>query len=186
MMTTKLPPIDPHEANKQHTAGAMLIDIRSAGEFRHCRIPGAQHIPIGTLKTATTRPNSSQPIIFYCHSGLRTQINMAPLCRYAAGTTAYVLTGGLSAWRKAGLSLESDASAPLPLQQQVQITTGTLIVLGTAAGLSLSEWLFILPAAVGCGLIFAGLSGECALARLLQKMPWNRTPPQSPLPTETD
>ena len=30
------------------------------------------------------------------------------------------------------------------------------------------------PAFVGCGLVYAGVTGTCGLGLLLQKMPWNR------------
>jgi len=33
----------------------------------------------------------------------------------------------------------------------------------------------IIPLAVGCGLLFAGLTGICGLALLLAKMPWNKS-----------
>src|SRR5690606_41042262 len=39
---------------------------------------------------------------------------------------------------------------------------------------ALSPWLFLLSGFVGGGLIFAGISGFCGMALLLQRMPWNR------------
>ncbi|EPM2252573.1 YgaP-like transmembrane domain, partial [Escherichia coli] len=33
---------------------------------------------------------------------------------------------------------------------------------------------FLLSGFVGAGLLFAGISGFCGMARLLDKMPWNQ------------
>ena len=60
--------------------------------------------------------------------------------------------------------------------RQVQIVAGSLVALGVALGVLVSPWMLILPAFVGCGLVFAGVSGWCGMARLLAVMPWNSTP----------
>jgi hypothetical protein len=33
----------------------------------------------------------------------------------------------------------------------------------------------LIPLIIGCGLLFAGLTGFCGLAVLLAKMPWNKS-----------
>jgi hypothetical protein len=58
--------------------------------------------------------------------------------------------------------------------RQVQIAAGALVLLGLLLALLLSPWFALLSAAVGAGLIFAGLSGFCGLAELLQRLPYNR------------
>jgi hypothetical protein len=37
-----------------------------------------------------------------------------------------------------------------------------------------SPWFLILPAFLGAGLTFAGLTGTCGMASALGMMPWNR------------
>ena len=54
--------------------------------------------------------------------------------------------------------------------RQVQIAAGSLVLLGAIV----SPWLYGLSAFVGAGLVFAGVTGTCGLARLLRVMPWNR------------
>lgn len=44
-----------------------------------------------------------------------------------------------------------------------------LLVAGTLAA-TVSPWFVLVDAALGAGLLFAGVSGFCAMAR----MPWNR------------
>ncbi|KAE9854486.1 DUF2892 domain-containing protein, partial [Escherichia coli] len=41
-------------------------------------------------------------------------------------------------------------------------------------GYTLSGGFFLLSGFVGAGLLFAGLTGFCGMARLLKIMPWNR------------
>lgn len=107
---------------------------------------------------------------------MRTQANAL---RFAAklGETceAYIVEGGLDAWRKAGLPVVSDRRQPLELQRQVQIGAGTLAFVGTLLGLFVSSWFFAVPAFVGAGLITAGVTGFCGMARILMRAPWNRS-----------
>jgi Protein of unknown function (DUF2892) len=92
----------------------------------------------------------------------------------AAQCEAYVLQGGLEAWKRAGLPIEADSSQPLEIIRQVQIAAGGTVVLGVALGALISPWFYLLAGFIGVGLIFAGATGFCGLARLLQVMPWNR------------
>src|SRR5690606_32115604 len=87
---------------------------------------------------------------------------------------AFIVAGGLDAWRKAGLPVVADPRQPLELQRQVQIGAGSLALAGTVLGLLVSPWFFVVPAFVGAGLITAGVTGFCGTARLLMRAPWNR------------
>ena len=49
-----------------------------------------------------------------------------------------------------------------------------LILIGALLGTMVSPAWFGLSAFVGAGLLFAGLSGFCGMARLLMLAPWNR------------
>ena len=88
---------------------------------------------------------------------------------------SYIPEGGLNAWKDAGLGIVIDRTRPIELQRQVQIAAGFLVLTGVTLSLALSSWLLVIPALVGCGLVFAGISGWCGMARLLAVMPWNRT-----------
>lgn len=71
----------------------------------------------------------------------------ARLAQAASPAQAYVVEGGIQGWKQAGLPTVEDRSQPLPLMRQVH---------------------------VGAGLLFAGVTGFCGMARLLKVMPWNR------------
>ena len=151
---------------------ALLVDIRPADEHAREHIAQARCIPMDQLNAATLEPQG-KAVVFHCRSGQRTRLNAQALSACTSGD-AYVLEGGLDGWKQAGLPVRRDASRPLELQRQVQIAAGTLVAAGTALGAVVSPWFYLLPGFVGCGLIFAGLTGLCGMARLLMKMPWNR------------
>ena len=87
---------------------------------------------------------------------------------------AFLVEGGIDAWKKAGLPVAVDRRQPLELQRQVQIGAGSMAFLGTMLGLLVSSWFFAVPAFVGAGLTVAGVTGFCGMARILKKAPWNR------------
>ena len=165
--------LTPQAAQELIAQGALLIDIRGADEHARERIASAKNVPMEQLTRAGLPPGEHPAVIYHCHSGQRTRMNAGPLAQ-CARCEAYVLEGGLDAWKKAGLPVLADASQPLPLQRQVQIAAGALIVLGAVLGAAVSPWFHLLSGMVGAGLVFAGASGFCGMARLLKRMPWNR------------
>lgn len=165
--------LSPQDARALLAQGAKLIDIRSADEHARECIQGATHVPMEHLDQQGLPADTQGTVIFHCRSGNRTRLNASRLAGCAQGE-AYALEGGLDAWKKAGLPVQVDASAPLELQRQVQMVAGTLIVLGAVLGALASPWFHLLSAFVGGGLVFAGASGFCGMARLLMHMPWNR------------
>jgi hypothetical protein len=49
-----------------------------------------------------------------------------------------------------------------------------LVLLGVVLGALVAPAFYALAGFVGAGLLFAGISGFCGMARLLAVMPWNR------------
>jgi rhodanese-related sulfurtransferase len=170
-----LPTIKPSEARRLLDGGAFLIDIREADEHAREKIPGARHLPLSKLDEMDVAVHQGKPVIFHCRSGARTQANAARLAdRLGASCEAFLVEGGLEAWRRAGLPVVADRRQPLELQRQVQIGAGSLALAGTLLGVSISSWFFVVPAFVGAGLITAGVTGFCGMARVLMRAPWNR------------
>lgn len=165
--------LTPEAAREQIAKGALLVDIRAADEFAREHIAAARHLPMADL-VARPLPAGDGGVIFYCRSGQRTRMNAVALGACVSGQ-ACVLEGGLDAWKKAGLPVVADASQPLELGRQVQIAAGSLIVAGAVLGATVSPWFHLLSGFVGAGLVFAGVSGFCGMARVLMKMPWNRS-----------
>jgi rhodanese-related sulfurtransferase len=166
-----LPTISATEAKRLIDMGARLIDIRGPDEHARERIPGAENHPVEGLSTLNGRSGIA---IFHCRSGQRTAANVDKLSR-AASCEAYIVEGGIEAWKKAGLPVEYDHNRPIEIQRQVMIAAGSLVLLGVLLGRFVATEFYALPAFVGAGLTFAGITGWCGMAKLLALMPWNRT-----------
>jgi rhodanese-related sulfurtransferase len=166
-----LPTISPAEAKRLLREGdATLIDIRGRDEHARERIEGAKNIPIEGLATLD---DDSRIAIFHCRSGQRTALHAAKLAA-AVACEAYIVEGGIEAWKKAGLPVARDRHQPIEIQRQVMIAAGSLVLLGVLLGQFVASEFYALPAFVGAGLTFAGATGWCGMAKLLAFMPWNR------------
>ncbi len=73
-----------------------LIDVREPYEWQIGRIPGAQLIPLGSLRAAMATLDNTREVVVYCRSGVRS----ADAARWlrAAGFRALNLTGGILRW----------------------------------------------------------------------------------------
>jgi rhodanese-related sulfurtransferase len=162
--------VTPAEARSLIETGAKLIDIRTPDEHAREHIPGAVNVPLAEISRFHA---GDCPVVFHCRSGARTEANAA---RLGAATSApcYVLAGGIEAWRRAGLEVKVDRHQPLELMRQVQLAAGGLVLLGVALGFLAGPGFFALSAFVGAGLMLAGATGWCGMARLLRYAPWNR------------
>jgi len=172
-----MPSINAIEARARLASGAaVLVDVREPSEHARERIPGAVSMPLSCFDAeplrATFGSKGAPAVIFHCQGGQRTARSAEQLRN--CGVRSYVLEGGLNAWKDSGLGTVIDRTKPIELQRQVQIAAGSLVLVGLMLSLSLSSWLLAIPAFVGSGLVFAGISGWCGMAKLLAVMPWNR------------
>lgn len=165
-----LPTLSPAEARDLLTQGARLVDIRAADEFARARVAAAENRPLDALGPIA----GDAPVVFMCRSGMRTGANAEKLAGCCGEGEAYILEGGLDAWRAAGLPTEEDRSQPLEIMRQVQIAAGGLVLAGALLGWLVAPAWFGLSAFVGAGLVMAGATGWCGMATLLAAMPWNR------------
>lgn len=158
---------------------AVLIDVREPDEFARAHIPRAMSVPLAkvtaTLEDFTTR--QGRKLVFQCQKGGRAGQACALMTPRLGDI--YNLSGGIEAWRQAGLPVIGEdaseaAKAPLPLMRQVQIVVGALILLSVILGFTQTQEFFALAGFFGAGLLFAGITGWCGMALLLARMPWNR------------
>lgn len=169
--------IKPARAAELVRAGAILVDIREIDEHAREHIPGARSRPLDKALTEGVTEPGDRAIIFHCRSGARTLTNMDRLAVAAGDCEAFLLEGGLEAWRRAGLPVDIDRRRPIDIQRQVQIVAGTLVLLGVILGILIHPAILLLPGFVGAGLVFAGISGFCGMAKVLAFLPWNRQTP---------
>lgn len=173
---TNIQTITPDELKQRIDAGQTieLIDVRTSVEFRSAHLTAARNVPLDkldctALKAERTCP-PDEPLYVVCQSGGRSHKACIALCE--AGITAISIDGGTPACEKAGVPV-SRGQHTMSLERQVRIAAGALVVLGVALSALLSPWFLFIPGAVGCGLVFAGVTDWCGMGLLLAKMPWN-------------
>jgi len=104
MAPQRLPAVDPAAAAARLSDGAVALDVREADEWEVGRIAGALHIPMAELGVRQAEIPAGVPLVVVCRSGSRSAAVTEALVR--AGYEAENLTGGLKAWKAAGLPLE--------------------------------------------------------------------------------
>lgn len=171
---TTLTPIDAQSlAAKLKSRELTLIDIREPDEYAREHIVGAVSLPLSRLEGGHVALRGTTPVAFTCRTGMRTNSNCDRLAAHVGGA-AYVLDGGLEGWKKAGLGTKADRKAPLEIMRQVQIIAGGLVLLGAILSATVNPAFIWLSGLMGAGLLFAGSTGWCGMAKLLSVMPWNR------------
>ena len=180
-MTSQFSSISPHQLDHTMRNGddTPVIDVRSAAEYRAGHIPGAKLLPIEQLTPEKVRTSfqdlelgNGHPIYLTCHAGPRAEKAAQQLQR-AGFENLQLIEGGTQAWQKAGLPINRCGNA-ISLERQVQIAIGALLLMKVTLGFSVHELFFAVTAFIGAGLIVAGTTRWCGMAKLIARMPWNR------------
>jgi rhodanese-related sulfurtransferase len=166
-----LPKISAADAKILISKGALLVDIRGPDEFAREFIAGARNIPLPQITNAAVGQGHST-VIFQCKTGMRTGANAVALAQ-AAQCEAYILNGGIDAWKSTGLPVTVNKSQPIEMVRQMQIVAGSLSLLGIVLGFGFHPAFYAISGAIGAGLLFSGISGTCAMIHVLKLMPWN-------------
>jgi rhodanese-related sulfurtransferase len=184
-METAIRTISPAElAHRQDNGEApLLIDVRSAREYEQVRARDARWMPLDRFEPARLPEllddpgaGRQRPVFLICQSGMRAE--KAARQMLAGGLpNAIVVAGGTEAWARSGLPSVRKPGAPtLSLEQQVQVSLGILLVLKVVFGFAIHPAFFLLVGGLGLGLVWAGVTRSCGLSRLIERMPWNRSP----------
>src|SRR5262245_46994715 len=166
-------PIDVAQLLAVDPASVRLLDVRTPGEYSTAHIAGSYNVPVDVLAEHTAEIGAlDTPVVLICQSGQRAERADAVL-RVSGQRQLRVLDGGMRAWLDAGLPVNRGA-ARMSLERQVRIAAGLLSAAGGFLALLVSPWFAAIPAFVGSGLVFAGLTDTCAMGMLLARMPYNR------------
>ena len=152
---------------------ALLIDVREPPEYAAEHIPDARLLPLSTLDPARVPQEAGKKVVLHCVMGMRSAQAGQKLLD-AGFTTVYNFRGGVQAWKDAGYATARGQRTPLSLPRQVQIASGSLVLLGTLLGVIVSPWFLLLSGMVGIGLVHAGVSGTDGMATLLARLPYNQ------------
>ena len=153
---------------------AVLVDVREPAEYKAAHIKNATLIPLGTVSVDKLPEHANRKLVIHCLKGGRGGNACGKLVEALPHMDIYNLEGGITAWINAGLPVEKTGRDILPLDRQVQLTVGSCVLIGSLLAYFINPLFILIPAFFGAGLVFAGLSGFCGLARLLAVMPWNK------------
>ncbi|MDT0596232.1 rhodanese-like domain-containing protein [Glaciecola petra] len=166
--------IDAAEAKQLHNSSATFIDVREPAEHNTKHIPSSALMPLGKISAADLEINGAENIVIYCQKGMRGNKACEKLLQQNPALKLHNLAGGIEAWEAANFEVTKGSSSVLPLDRQVQIAIGTLVLCFSLLAHFYSANFNFAAAFVGAGLLFAGLSGFCGLARLIAMAPWNK------------
>lgn len=168
-----LGPSDLEELLRERT-DVRLLDVRSPGEYESVHIRGAYNVPLDTLGEhgPEIRAHVDEPVVLICQSGSRARQAEEAL-KGAGMPNLHVLEGGVSGWAAAGKPVERGPER-LTLERQVRIAAGALAATGGLLAVLANPLFGLVPAFVGSGLVFAGVTDTCGMAMLLSRLPYNR------------
>ncbi len=89
--------------------GALLLDVRGAGEYGAGHIPGSLNVPVAELEARLDEIPRRQPLIVHCQTGARAAIAVS-LLRAGGFNDVRFFRGGFAEWRTAGRPVELSQS----------------------------------------------------------------------------
>jgi rhodanese-related sulfurtransferase len=173
--TTTLPTsVSIEEVTELTKRGARIIDVRTPAEFESVHIPGSYNVPLDQLSEHRQELTQAldSPAVLVCGSGMRARQADNAL-RDAGLQSLTVLDGGITAWENSGEPVVRGAQK-WPLERQVRLVAGSLVLAGALGGLLLWRPLTLISMFVGGGLTFAAITNTCGMAILLSKLPYNQ------------
>jgi rhodanese-related sulfurtransferase len=158
----------------EEDAAVRLLDVRTPGEYETAHIRGAYNVPLDTLGEhgPELRATVTEPVVLVCQSGQRAR-KAEDALKSAGMPNLHVLDGGVNGWVAAGNPVIRGARR-ISLERQVRILAGALAASGALLGLLFNPLWALLPAFVGTGLMFAGVTDRCGMAMVLSRLPYNR------------
>lgn len=96
--------VAPNEAIRLVNGGAVLVDLRSANQFKDGHIAGAKNLPGDQIAAdpKALEKLAAKTIVLYCDNGMTTAAAQRTLTR-AGAKSVFSLRGGLGAWKQENL-----------------------------------------------------------------------------------
>jgi molybdopterin/thiamine biosynthesis adenylyltransferase/rhodanese-related sulfurtransferase len=157
--------VEPAEAEQEIAAGGtVVLDVREPDEYEQGALPGALHIPRGTLETSVEGriPDKSSHVVIYCAGGTRSAFAAQTMQELGYTDVASVI-GGFNRWKDEGRAWSAPESLSPEQRNRYQRhlllpevgETGQLKLLGSkvlllgAGGLGSPAALYLAAAGVG-------------------------------------
>ena len=94
------------EAKEKIDAGAAVVDTRPPGDWAGGHIPGAQNLPLVSIRGRAREIAPDVDVIFTCQTGEKAG-QAAETASTLEFKSVFILEGGIDAWSKAGNPLET-------------------------------------------------------------------------------
>lgn len=107
-MSERTPEVHVDQLATALLAGAMVIDVREAGEYVGGHIPGAVFMPMWQLPGRIDELVWAAPVYVVCASGNRSAAVTDYLLN--GGFTAFSVAGGTAGWARSGRDLANGVS----------------------------------------------------------------------------
>ncbi len=172
-LSDKTDPTDAHYLIRE--AQAFLLDVRGLEEFAAGHAAGATCLPLADLERRAGELPRDRPVLVMCQSGGRSALAAQRLGALGMNNITDI-AGGFNAWRTAGLPSVFQKRV-IPLERQVRIAAGLLILGFSMAGFLVSSLFFFGAAVIGFLLARTGALGICPMMSVLKRLPWNRPVP---------
>ncbi|MAQ77158.1 sulfurtransferase [Candidatus Campbellbacteria bacterium] len=150
---------------------SIVVDVRVGGEHRAERIPSTLNIPLHKLEDFKDELGQYKNVYVHCETGGRSTDACQKLDKMSMDNWINI-DGGISEWKLQ--NLPTIKGRGMSMQRQVMISAGILVVLGITLSYFVTINFILLSLFVGLGLIFAGVTNNCGLARVLRAAPWNK------------
>ncbi|MFC4701455.1 rhodanese-like domain-containing protein [Glaciecola siphonariae] len=166
--------ISPQQAKQMcDSGGAVLIDVREPAEHSSKHIPNSKLLPLGRI-SASDIEDSQQNLVIYCQKGMRGKKACEKLIKDNPKLKVFNIVGGIENWEQCGFDTQRGQSTVMPLDRQVQLSIGVLLLLFSALTMGVSFNFIWAVVVIGSGLVVAGSTGFCGLGRVIAMMPWNQ------------
>ncbi|MGH7307011.1 MAG: rhodanese-like domain-containing protein, partial [Candidatus Rokuibacteriota bacterium] len=144
-------------------------DVRLPAEYRSLHMDPSVSLPLDEIGRRRGELPRDRELVLVCRTGARARLAAAEL----TDLRTRVLEGGIVAWQEAGHPIV-EGRAHMSLERQVRIAAGAMACAGGVLAVVISPWFGLLPAFVGAGLVYAGVTDRCGMAMLLGRLPYNR------------
>jgi rhodanese-related sulfurtransferase len=154
----------------------VIIDVRERDEFEAERAEYAINAPLSQLSSMAPgliRQFQDRKMLVMCASGQRA-LMAEKILKDQGSAACEIFRGGMMEWKKAGMPTIASKKSHLSALRQTQIIMGTTVLVSSLLAVSVDPRFAFLAAFFGCGALFAGISGNCHLANLLARAPWNK------------
>jgi rhodanese-related sulfurtransferase len=188
-MTTN---VSAKDLGKIVASGATILDVRNPPEHQEQHLIAAhEFVPLDQLNPSDFMLrrglDKEAPVYILCRSGMRAG-KAAGKFEEAGYMNTYVIEGGILACNPAetaGAGVPASAAAThatcasspgkktRTIEEQVRLAAGAMVLLGLLLGLVVKPVFFLLAFIAGAGLAYSGVTGDCRVAVLLGRAPWN-------------